>query len=222
MTKVVKNVDFDLENPNAWQKIPEFGVKPSEVNFVSFASSVFIPKLSREVSENLTCLIGAARGLAQREFKKYEDLQRSGAEALDVIFKAQDADPNWEISTAPYDLTDKQRAGVLYTFFALDVARITGVIATPNRRLEALASAASFVVRWATEGAEDTLKRMQERNAKNAKAPRPQAQTVDHQGVLSQFNLLVREGHTEREARGILLMRGNMGSQSSIYRITKK
>lgn len=59
-------------------------------------------------------------------------------------------------------------------------------------------------------------------NRANAKKPRENARRVDHEDLLAAFRSLVTSGHTDREARGILLSRGCYGSQSTIYRITKK
>jgi hypothetical protein len=71
-------------------------------------------------------------------------------------------------------------------------------------------------------GVKVTAKRLSERNAGNASMPRPNGRVVDHEDVLMAYRHLVREGHTEREARGILVQRGNMGSQATIYRVTNK
>jgi len=56
-------------------------------------------------------------------------------------------------------------------------------------------------------------------NAENAKLPRQK--TVDHEEVMLEFRRLIREGHTEREARGLLVQR-RLASQPTIHRITKK
>ena len=71
-------------------------------------------------------------------------------------------------------------------------------------------------------GAKAVKELLKLRNTLNAKNPRPNARAIERDDVLSEFHRLVREGHTEREARGILVQRGNMGSQTTIYRITKK
>lgn len=73
-----------------------------------------------------------------------------------------------------------------------------------------------------TEQASATAKRVRERNVVNASKPRPNARAIDHDEVKLEYSRLVRDGHTEREARGILVQRGNMGSQTTIYRITKE
>lgn len=70
-------------------------------------------------------------------------------------------------------------------------------------------------------GASVAKELLRSRNSSNAKNPRPNARAIEREAVLSEFHRLVREGHTEREARGILVQRGNMGSQTTIYRITK-
>lgn len=91
--------------------------------------------------------------------------------------------------------------------------------------VEALVIEGEDAKRWRLELKERTdssAKRMRERNALNATSPRPNGRATDHDDVLIEYQRLVREGHTEREARGILVQRGTMGSQSTIYRITKE
>jgi hypothetical protein len=58
-------------------------------------------------------------------------------------------------------------------------------------------------------------------NQKSAEAPRPSGRIVDHEDIAAQFGRLVREGHTRREANGMLFLRG-LASRSTIWRITKK
>lgn len=58
-------------------------------------------------------------------------------------------------------------------------------------------------------------------NQKNAKAPRPNGRTVDHDEVITEFTRLTREGHTPREANGMLFARG-LASRATINRITKQ
>lgn len=58
-------------------------------------------------------------------------------------------------------------------------------------------------------------------NQKNAKSPRPNGRTVDHDEVITEFLRLTREGHTPREANGMLFARG-LASRSTIIRITKQ
>ena len=65
-------------------------------------------------------------------------------------------------------------------------------------------------------------KRRSARNAGNASMPRHNARTVDHDDLRNEYRRLVQEGHTNREARGILVQRGNMGSQATIHRITRE
>lgn len=91
--------------------------------------------------------------------------------------------------------------------------------------VETLAIEGEEAKRWRLElkiRSDSAAKLMSERNAGNASMPRPNARVIDHEEVLRDFKHLIREGHTEREARGVLVQRRNMGSQSQIYRITKK
>ena len=91
--------------------------------------------------------------------------------------------------------------------------------------VEQLAADGEVAKRWRLElkaKGDAAAKLQSERNAGNASMPRQNARTVDHDDVLHEYLHLVQEGHTQREARGILVMRGNMGSQSTIHRITKE
>lgn len=54
----------------------------------------------------------------------------------------------------------------------------------------------------------------------NAKRPRPNRRAGDHDEIVADFLRLVKQGHTEREARGMLARRGD-ASPSTIYRVTK-
>jgi len=58
-------------------------------------------------------------------------------------------------------------------------------------------------------------------NRKNARRSRPKARASDSDEITSEFRRLVREGHTEREARGIMNSWGRW-AKSTIYRKTKK
>jgi len=57
-----------------------------------------------------------------------------------------------------------------------------------------------------------------ERARTAATASRPASRTVDHHAVLTEIKKLIREGHSEREARGIVVSRG-MASQPTVSRI---
>jgi hypothetical protein len=59
------------------------------------------------------------------------------------------------------------------------------------------------------------------RASKAASGPRVDARKYDHDELLEAFHRLVREGHTESEARGIMVLRGD-ASQPTIHRITTK
>jgi hypothetical protein len=127
-------------------------------------------------------------------------------------------------------IKDARDVPVLLAYLAI----ITNSSELPDEYL--LESALPFVVetlvmegedakRWRVElkiKSDSAAKNLRERNAINAALPRPNARAIDHEDVLNEYRHLLREGHTEREARGILVQRGNMGSQTTIYRITKR
>lgn len=193
-----------LTSPDAWIEIPEFGVMPSEVNFKGFD----LPLIHQKVdlfSTNLMRLNGIARTLAQREFKSLAELNEVSS-AIDFSVET----------------TVRQNASALYIFFAFELKAVrTPVIVSPKRDMEALSNVAVLVSTWAMYGAREALKLRRARNAVNASLPRPNARAVDHDEVRIEYRRLIQEGHTEREARGILVQRGNMGSQATIYRVTK-
>ena len=193
-----------LASPDAWVEIPEFGVMPSEVNFKGFN----IPLIHQKVdlfSTNLMRLNGIARTLAQREFKTLAEL----TEVLSGV--------DFSVET-----TARQNASVLYQFFTFELQSARAPVrVNPKRDMEALSNAAALVSTWAMYGGKEALKLMRARNAVNASMPRPNARAIDHDEVRVEYRRLVQEGHTEREARGILVQRGNMGSQATIYRTTK-
>lgn len=193
-----------LTSPDAWIEIPEFGVMPSEVDFKGFD----IPLIHQKVdlfSTNLMRLNEIARTLAQREFKTLAELN----EVLSGV----------DLSV---ETTARQNASVLYQFFVFELQSARAPVrVNPQRDMEALSNAAVFVSTWAIYGAREALKLMRARNAVNASLPRPNARAIDHDEVRIEYRRLIQEGHTEREARGILVQRGNMGSQATIYRATK-
>lgn len=206
-----------LVNPDAWIKIPEFGVMPSEVNYEGFSFPV-IHATVNPFSVNLMKLIGTARTLARREFKTLKGLRETYQDALGVMI-----DDATESTSTPW--TERQSASVVYSMFMLYIEAARAPVPTSPFNInkhEALSDAAVLITNWAMNGAKEAAKQISKRNAGNASMPRPNARAVDHDDVLNEYRHLVREGHTEGEARGILGQRGNMGSQATIYRVTKK
>lgn len=67
-------------------------------------------------------------------------------------------------------------------------------------------------------GAQQAAKRkkVSETNAKNAQQPR--AATHDPAEIRAEHARLIQGGHTDREARGLLVSRGTLGSQATIRR----
>lgn len=199
-----------LDDPDAWLEIPEFGVIPTKVDFQGFSSPVFGPHADLNFSRDMTYLIRATRRLAQVEFKTQDSLWQSYEQ---VRHQSDDeADSR----------TPAQRVAVLYQMLVHLFHHLNNPDATAQRKFDAMTDVAWLLTNWLTNGAKETLEIVRRRNAENASMPRPNARAVDHDEVLIEYRRLVREGHTSREARGILVKRGNMGSQATIYRVTNK
>ena len=201
----------DWDNPDTWAHIPEFDVKPSEVEFQGFSDFVFGPKTDTDLSENLVELIRIARKLVRKEFKTMKDVHQSSFAAWDLMVETPD-----EV------LNQAQRAAAIYGSVMMSIEAVCSHHTSAKIKLNAMASAGSFVAIWADGDSEMALERICKRNAGNASMPRPNARAIDHDDVLTQYRYLVQQGHTERQARGILVERGNMGSQATIYRVTKE
>ena len=143
----------DWDNPDAWLYIPKFGVKPSEVNFEGFRHPIFTPKTDYALSENIVSLIGTARKLIQIDFSKIDELDQFFIEALD------------ELENPDAILTQRHRAAVLYKLFLFDIEQTTRLRTSPNKKLAAMASAASSLASWAASGSEIALKRIRQAQA---------------------------------------------------------
>ena len=195
-------------NPDAWIDIPEFRVKPLDVSYDGFAIPVFGPDVDCEFTENLIGIIGSARKLAMRSFKQLAGLDFAYEYGVYQIEKQR-------------KLTGCEKVAVAYRLIMWSLELVVTSRTTPKLKLEELAFAASDLAIWAVEGPSRAYTKLCERNAFISTLKRPNARTVDHDEVSHEFRSLVKEGHSDREARGILVRRGNMGSQTTIYRITK-
>lgn len=133
-------------------------------------------------------------------------------------------------------LTQEQRAGSMYFWvmheleLALKLSRRVEGNAI-SRCMKPLAKAAEMLRLWTVSRANGNSQPLDkyikeqrqfrtETNRKNAKRKRPNARTTDHDEILLEFKTLCAIGHTDRQARGILLMR-EVASKSTIGRITK-
>jgi hypothetical protein len=199
-----------LDDPDVWIIIPDFGVRPSTVDFEGFSLPVFSPmNLGSETPGHLADLIRASRALAQRHFKTLSELRLTYADALDVM-EGDNPEPN-----------EMHRTALLYQFVMYDLEQATSSNWTPEKQLEALASASSTLTTWLLDGSAAAAKRRSEINKTNARQPRESARTTDHEEIKTEFKRLLSQGHTRREANGMLFRRG-LGSRTKINRITKK
>ena len=196
-------------NPDAWIDIPEFRIKPFDVNYEGFAIPVFGLDVDYEFTENLIGIIGSARKLAMRSFKKMA--------ALDFIYELGLRKIKKERA-----LIGCEKVAVNYRLIMWNLELVVSPHTTQELKLEELAFAASDLAVWAVDGPAMAYIKLCERNALISRFERPNARTIDHDEVRREFDSLVRGGHTQREARGMLVQRGNIGSQATIYRITKQ
>ena len=138
----------DWDNPDTWAHIPEFDVKPSEVEFQGFSDFVFGPKTDTNLSENLVDLIRIARKLVRKEFKTLKDVHQSNLAA-------------WGLLEIPDEvLNQTQRAGIIYQLVMMSIRQTCSHYTSAGIKLNAMASAGSFVAIWAADGSEMALKRI--------------------------------------------------------------
>ena len=197
------------DDPDAWLVIPGFHIKPSDVNYSGFSIPVFSPNVDCDVTENLISIIGSARKLAMRSFKNLATLDFFNVIALKKF-------------EGGHPLVECEKSAIFYSLIMGNLEQFISPKTSPQLKVEELSFVASHLATWAVDGVSAAHEKMCKRNANIAALPRPNARGVDHEDVQNEYRRLVREGHTEREARGILVSRGNMGSQSTIHRVTKK
>ena len=196
-------------NPDAWIDIPEFSVQPFDVNYYGFSIPVFDSGVDYEFTENLIDIIGSARKLAMRSFKTLGVLNFFDEIGQSKIKKER-------------VLIEREKVAVTYKLIMWNLELVVSPRVTPELKLEELAFAAAHLAMWAVEGPSRAYANLCERNAFVSTLERPNARSIDHGEVRREFKNLVVAGHTERQARGILVQRGNSGSQSTIHRITKQ
>ena len=184
-----------LVNPDAWIKIPEFGVMPSEVNYEGFSFPV-IHATVNPFSVNLMKLIGTARTLARREFKTLKGLRETYQDALGVM-----RDDATESTSTPW--TERQSASVVYSMFMLYIEAARAPVPTSPFNInkhEALSDAAVLITNWAMNGAKEAAKQISKRNAGNASMPRPKARDPLRERVKAIIGRERNKGHSLDEA----------------------
>ena len=143
----------DWDNPDTWAHIPEFDVKPSEVEFQGFSDFVFGPKTDTNLSENLVDLIRIARKLVRKEFKTLKDVHQSNLAA-------------WDLLEIPDEvLNQTQRAGIIYQLVMMSIRQTCSHYTSAEIKLNAMASAGSLVAIWAADGSAMALKRISQAQA---------------------------------------------------------
>lgn len=143
----------DWDNPDTWAHIPEFDVKPSDVEFKGFSDFVFGPKTSTNFSENLVDLIRIARKLVRKEFKTLKDVNQSNLAAWDLLEIPDEA------------LSQTQRAGIIYQLVMMSIRQTCSHYTSAEIKLNAMAFAGSSVAIWAADGSEMALKRISQAQA---------------------------------------------------------
>jgi len=213
---------FDWDISDAYIEISDFDVKPSDVNGIGFAYPVSGPKETTEMAMHMVSFLRAARRLLRDEFKTIKEMNDCRDEAMTAL--------NGDLKKYGFDegmlhwrknITDRQRVAFVYSNFTRELKKIYKPATDEKVKLQALAGAFHTLFIWTTEGPKAAEKAQSERNKINASRPRPKTGSDDADEVLREFKLLRDAGHTVSEARGILVKRGNMGSQTKIYKITK-
>jgi len=143
----------DWDNPDTWAHIPEFDVKPSEVEFKGFSDFVFGPETDTNLSENLIDLIRIARKLVRKEFKTLKDVHQSNLTA-------------WDLLEIPDEvLNQTQRAGIIYQLVMMSIGQVCSHSTSAEIKINAMASAGSSVAMWAADGSAMALKRISQAQA---------------------------------------------------------
>lgn len=149
---------YDWDTPDAWIEIPEFGVKPSEVNEMGFAYFVADPEQPVSSAFDMIYLIRAARKLAQVEFKTLKEMH---AVQEDSVF-------NLGLCIAEYGndkgqarwretLNDRQRVAFVYSAIMRGLRARYDPKMKQEAVVQALARAAHSLLAWTTEGPKAAL-----------------------------------------------------------------
>jgi hypothetical protein len=213
---------FDWDIPDAYIVISDFDKKPSDVNGKGFAHFVAGPKVPTQMAMDMVLFLRAARRLLRGEFKTIKEMSDSRDEAMPAL--------SGEIEKYGFDegmarwrknITDRQRIAFVYSNFTRELTKAHTPATPAEEKLQALAAALRTLWIWQTEGPAAAEKAQSERNSVNASRPRPRSGPDEADEVLLAFKRLCAVGYTASEARGRLVKRGDMGSQSKIYKITK-
>jgi hypothetical protein len=142
----------DREDPDNWFSIPEFGIKPVDVEFAGFKFPIVTTgQFAEPAQEDIRELVRITRSLAQREFDSLVRLRATRAEALDILILG-DTDRSMD----KFPSFSKAHLSAMSYFLILDdlkyaVRRIDplGRPSTRIRSLGALSAAAVLIAKWA-------------------------------------------------------------------------
>ncbi|MDD0814254.1 hypothetical protein PSQ39_06390 [Curvibacter sp. HBC28] len=87
--------EHDRLNPDNYFRIPEFGVKPADVNFRGFSGPIITTRLEQvETFLEIRRMVGFARSFLQQVFASYRDAQDAHIAFLDAT-----SDPSYRPTT---------------------------------------------------------------------------------------------------------------------------
>ena len=213
---------FDWDIADAWIEIPDFDVKPSDVNEKGFAYSIVGQSVTTEMAMHMVSFLRTARRLLRDDFKTIQEMHDSRDEAITALkgdlekYAIEEGLLHWR-----NHINDRQRVALVYSNFTRELKRTYQSDADEKEKLEALASALHSLFIWKTEGPLAAEKAQSARNRINASKPRPKIGLNDEDDIVEEFKKLCALGHTDRHARGILLNHGDMGSQTKIHKKTR-
>jgi hypothetical protein len=202
---------LDADN---WFRIPEFGVKPEEVQFEGFAFPIVSPYMDHyEARQSVRNLVRVARQLIVREVSTVLEAKMEAIGALEAL----------DTGKSP---TGRQAASLIYGYVVRGLEGAFSDFGDEHSRFEALAGNAATIAQWASGEIGSAMRGMGKAERAHmqaiAKQPRPAARKHDHDELLAKFDRYMAAGHTARETRGLLVASGQYGSQSHIHRVTKE
>lgn len=213
-------------DPDNWLRIPEFGVRPDDVDLVGFAYPIIGPFTDADeqsFEQSVRDMVATLRGLARAEFSSLIDLQACKAEGLELLWPIDGAaDGPTEEGTAQLS----QKHGVALRYWAAMEGFETAIqgrvrsqkeplkwrVIAERRAADAVASAASLIVAWmagkpfvAQMEAVTRMKHGASRGGrKSAETRRDNGRLPEPQRLREKRSELIAGGAAEREVAGIL------------------
>lgn len=176
----------ELNNPDAWLIIPEFGVAPDEVDFEGFKFSVFGPDENRLLGESLIPLVSSARNLVRAQFSTMAELNAAEEDVLKLVTNDGQPVDDAVLDRVIDDMTSLQSACFLYMTVMSELKYVTWRSKDDQSSLEAPALlAAATLFEWGAHGPREAAKHRRRTNAANAMRDRPKAKSKFREAVMT-------------------------------------